>query len=218
MSDSQQNGPVPIRRRWYEDTRPNVYVVVDLKCDGGDIRRNSLRSMASVAVLDNGAEVGFFARNVAALEGCSADLRSMALFREHLEAWRANTDNPERASTVIRDFVTWVKGLPGQPILVATPMNQTAIWLDHYLRRFTSHGVYQGPYINEPLFYGPGIDITSLALGATGLHYRQAVEHLLPPDWRGNREETHDVRQDVLMHADVLFSILKLRKSLPTIS
>jgi hypothetical protein len=202
-------------RRWYEDPRPLIYVVVEVKCDGGDTRRNSMRSLAAIAVSDTGHALYSFSRNLAALEGASADQRTMALFRDHIEAWRASTLDAQRPSVVINEFATWVKSLPGQPALVASPLTQTSIWLDFYLRRFTSHGVFRGPFIIEPLFFGTGVDIATLVMGVTGRLYRETVEHLLPIEWRGNRNETHDVREDVVMHAELLASMLRLRASAP---
>jgi hypothetical protein len=218
MSDDNGTSDQVVYRRWYEDQRQNVYVVVDLKCDGGDVRRNSMRTLAAVAVAENGFAISNFSRNVSTIEGAVSDKHTLALFRDHIEAWRINTKAAERAAVAIRDFAIWVKSLPGQAVLVAAPLTQTAIWLDSYLRRFTRHGVYHGPYEIEPLFYGAGIDLMSLVMGATGCDYRQAVEHMLPSEWRGHRIETHDAREDVLMHSEVLFAMLKLRKTLPPIT
>jgi hypothetical protein len=217
MNNGDASSQTVISRRWYEDQRPIVYIIVDLKCDGGDVRRNALRNVSAIAAYENGGAINSFSRNLTAPEGSVVDKRTMALYREHPEAWKAISRNADRASVVMSDFVVWVKSLSGQPVLVATPLTQTTIWLDSYLRRFTKHAVHHGPYEIEPLFYGGSIDIMNFVMGVTGCDYRTAVEHMLPSEWRGHRIETHDPCEDVLMHSEVFFSMLKLRKTLPQI-
>jgi hypothetical protein len=217
MSVGNAGAPDHLKRRWYEDPRPLIYVVVEVKCDGGDIRRNSMRAMAAMAVTDTGHKISSFTVTMSPLDGTAVDQRTMALFRDHMEAWKASTTNPQRASAGITAFASWVKSLPGQTALVASPLSQTAVWLDFYLRRFTAYGVYRGPFIIDPLFFGPGVDLATLVMGVTGRHYRETSESLLPVEWRGNRDETHKVHEDVEMHADLLISMLRLREALPRI-
>ncbi|MGL4636283.1 MAG: hypothetical protein ACRCWF_09900 [Beijerinckiaceae bacterium] len=197
-------------RRWHDETSPIVYIVVRLNTDGGDIRRNSLRALGAMAVAEHGSKLGSCTLTMSALDGSAGDSKTLDLFRKHPEAWRNTTTNPQRPALAMPAFASWVKNFPGQPVLVASPLSQTAVWLDYYLRRFTTHGVYHGPYKIDPLFYGPGVDLSTFVMGLTRRHYRESVEFLLPPEWRANREETLDVRQDVEMQAELLISMLKL--------
>lgn len=217
MSSGNGNTTDPTKRRWYEDPRPLIYIVVEVKCDGGDIRKNAMRSIAAIAVTDTGHKISSFGVNMTALDGTSVDQRTMALFRDHPEAWKASTAEPQRASQGMTAFVAWIKSIPGQMALVASPLSLTAIWLDHYLRRFTTHGVYRGPFVIDPLFFGPGIDLSTLVMGVTGRHYRETAETLLPAEWLGHRHETHKVREDVEMHADLLISMLRLKEGMSKI-
>ena len=199
------------RRRWYEDPRPIVYVVLDVKTDGGHVRRNALRSLAASAINSAGQEMSRFDVNLAPPEGTAAEPSMLQRYRKHGDAWQVMTANPQRPSDAMESFAVWVKGLPGQPIAVGCPLASTATWLDTYLRRHTSHVLHRGQAEGLPLFAGAGIDLSSLVMGVTGLDYRQAVEHLLPADWRGGRVETHKAREDVLMHAALLTTMLAIR-------
>jgi hypothetical protein len=210
MSDVSAGESRPFRR-WHDETGPIVFIVVRLNTDGGDIRRNSLRSLGAMAVAEHGIKLGVCNLNMVTLDGATGDQRTLALFRDHPEAWRASTTDPQRPALAMPAFANWVKSFPGQPVLVGSPLSQTAVWLDYYLRRFTTHSVYHGPYKTEPLFFGPGLDLSTFVMGVTGRHYRESVDFLVPPEWRGNREETHFVRQDVEMQAEILISMLKLR-------
>jgi hypothetical protein len=199
------------RRRWYEDPRPLVYVVLEVKTDGGDVKRNSIRSLAAVALDEMGHAIGQFQMNFLALEGSTADPKTLARYRAHGDAWSAITSGAQRSSIAIPAFVAWVQGMPGQPVAVGTPLAQSALWLETYLRRFSKHVFYRGPFEGEMLFAGGSIDLPSLVMGVTGYSYRKAVEHMLPAEWRDNRVETHKPREDAEMHAALLRTMLRFR-------
>jgi hypothetical protein len=205
------------RRRWYEDPRPIAYVVLEVKTDGGEVRRNSIRSIAAVALNENGQSLGHFQINLAALEGSVSDQRTLARYRAHGDSWTAITANAQRPSLAIPAFVTWVQGLPGQPVAVGAPLSQASLFLETYLRRFSKHVFYRGPFDGDLLFAGGGIDLPSYVMGVTGMPFRNAVEHLLPGDWRDGRVETHKPRDDAEMHAALLRTMLKFRAERPTI-
>jgi hypothetical protein len=199
------------RRRWYEDPRPAIFVVVEAKTDGGDVRRNSLRSLAAVALNEAGQSIGQFGINLAALEGTVVDPRTLARYKAHGDAWTTITRDAQRPSLAIPAFIAWVQGLPGQPVVVGCPLIQLALWMETYFRRFSKHVFYRGPFEGEPLFAGGGVDLSSLAMGVAGLPYRQAVEHMLPADWREGRVETHAPRDDAEMHAALMRSLIRMR-------
>jgi hypothetical protein len=199
------------RRRWHEDQRPIIYVVIEVKTDGGDVRRNAVRSIAAVAMSESGAPVSSYVINLSAPEGSSADQRTLARFRDYPESWQTITANPQRPSVAIPDFVRWVQGLPGQPVAVGSPLIQLSLWLETYLRRHTKHVFYRGPFDGDLLFAGGGIDLPTLVMGATGMAYRQAVEHMLPAEWRDGRVETHKAKDDAEMHAALLRTMLQMR-------
>lgn len=199
------------RRRWYEDQRPLVYVVLEVKTDGGDVRRNAVRAVAATAVDENGHTISRFLMNVAAPEGTVADPRTLQRYRDHGDAWQAMTANAQRPSVAMEALVRWVLGLPGQPVAVGTPLVQLSLWLESYLRRTTKHVFYRGPFEGDMLFAGGGIDLPSLVMGVTGLEFRQAVEHMLPADWRGGLVETHKAKDDADMHAALLVTMLQMR-------
>jgi hypothetical protein len=211
MSTPVSAGDAYSKRRWYEDPRPLIHVVVEIKADGGDTRKNSIRAMAAVAVTEQAQKISVFEVNMLPLEGSSADKRTLDLYRNHQEAWRTNTTNPQRASLGTAAFAQWVKNLPGQPVLTGWPLSQTAIWLDYYLRRFTQHGVYRGPFLIEPIFFGPGVDMPTLIMGMMGRHYRETPEQLLPPEWFGGLVETHKAKEDAIRQAELLCTLLKFR-------
>jgi len=211
MSSDAVDVDYKLRRRWYEDQRAPVYVVLEVKTDGGDVRRNAIRSIAATALQYDGQTLDRFLANLAAPEGTSADARTLQRYRDHAGAWQAITADAQRPTLAMQALVTWVTGLPGQPVAVGAPLVQLSLWLETYLRRNTKHVFYRGPFEGEILFAGGGIDLPSLVMGVTGLQYREAVEHMLPADWRGGHVETHKARDDADMHAALMTTMLQMR-------
>ncbi len=203
------------RRRWYEDPRPLVHAVIEVKTDGGDVRRNAIRSIAGIAVDAQGEELGTFAVNLSPPEGASADTRMLERYRSHPGAWEAITSDPQRPAQGLQAFAAWVLGLPGQPVAVGAPLAPVALWLETYLRRYSKHVFHRSQADDAALFAGGGIDLPSLVMGVTKLDYRRAVEHLLPADWRGGRVETHRPLDDARMHAALLRTMLQMRAAGP---
>ncbi len=199
------------RRRWYEDPRPLVYAVIEVKTDGGDVRRNAIRSIAGSAVNEFGEEIGTFVVNLSPPDGASADARTLDRYRNHAGSWQAITSDPQRPPAGMEAFASWVLGLPGQPVAVGTPLAPAAMWLETYLRRYTKHVFHRGQSEDVALFAGGGIDLPSLVMGVTGLEYRRAVEHLLPADWRAGRVETHRSLDDARMHSALLRTMMRMR-------
>jgi hypothetical protein len=198
-------------RRWTEDPRPIAYVVVDLKADGGDVRRNSLRALAAVAIAEQGRRLGDFAATLSPIEDARPDPRTAAFLKDQPAAMRALATSLQRPADAVPAFERFVKSLPGQPVLVAAPLSHASLWLDAWLRRFGGHVLVRTPAEGVGLFAGGGVDLPSLVMGVTGLGYREALPHLLPSEWRAGRNETHDPRQDVEMLAAILISMLSLR-------
>ena len=123
------------RRRWYEDPRPLVHAVIEVKTDGGDARRNAIRSIAAAALDAHGEEIGCFAVNLSPPEGAKVDARMLERYRSHAGAWQAITSDPQRPAAAMQAFADWIRGLPGQPVAVGAPLAPTALWLETYLRR-----------------------------------------------------------------------------------
>src|SRR4029077_12633924 len=95
-----------------------IYVSTDVEADGPIPGPNSMLSFASAAYRADKTLVSTFTRNLETLQGASADPKTAAWWKTQPEAWaacRRDTVEPEQA---MRDYVDWLRGLPGKPVFV----------------------------------------------------------------------------------------------------
>ena len=109
---------------------------------------------------------------------------------------------------VMDDFVAWVRGLPGPRMFAAFPIAFDGTWMDFYLRRFTCHGVAQGPYESNVLFEGSGLCLRSYAAAVTGLPVARVSPQSLPAAWLGGIEHSHRAIDDARGYARLLGVLL----------
>src|SRR4051812_9815567 len=98
---------------------PEVYVSTDVEADGPIPGPHSMLSFASAAYLPDKTLLGTFEANLALLPGAQGDEKTMAWWRTQPEAWAACRDNPREPAVLMREYVAWLKALPGKPVFVA---------------------------------------------------------------------------------------------------
>lgn len=191
-----------------------IYVVTDIEVDGPWPGPNSMRAFASVAISLDGTEHGRFEAVLEPLPGAAPNEKTLAWFATVPEAWAAATTDPKLVSDVMTSWTDWVKTLPDKSMFAASPIAFDGLWIDYYLRRFTSYGLIQGPYEDNRLFNGPGLCIRSYAAAVTGGPVADMTPAKLPAEWFGNHEHTHKAIDDALGYANLLLTLAR-RASTP---
>jgi len=186
-----------------------VYVVTDIEVDGPWPGPHSMRSFASVAVSADGEVRGEFTAVLEPLPGAQPNPDTHAWFQTVPEAWAAATRDPRPVPEVMAAYVAFVRALGGPRHFVASPLGFDGTWIDHYLRRFTSYGLCQGPYETDRLFDGPGVCLHSLACGAVGGDPADFSVHRLPREWFGEVPHTHAAVDDARGYAHLLVEVLR---------
>jgi hypothetical protein len=166
-----------------------------------------MRSFASVAVTADGIEHGRFEAVLEPLPGTSPDARTLEWFATQPGAWAAATDDPEPVVRVMDRYVAWVQDLPWPRMFAAFPLALDGIWMDYYLRRFTSYGVRQGHHETDRLFVGGGLCLRSYAAAVTGTSAGIVDVDTLPSDWFGDVEHTHKAIDDTVGYANLLVEL-----------
>lgn len=190
-----------------------VYVVTDIEVDGFRPGEHSMRSFASVAVRADGIPLATFEAVLEPLPGSAPDPDVLAWWRTQPQAWAAATTGARPASDVMAEFVAWVRSLPRPRMFAASPLGFDGTWIDHYLRRFTSYGLAEGPYESDPLFDGPGLCLRSYAAAITGLPAAEASTDVLPAEWLGDIAHTHRAIDDAQGYAHLLGVLFSLARS-----
>lgn len=187
-----------------------VYVVTDIEVDGFVPGAHSMLALASVAVTAAGEQVGEFEAVLERLPGAQANPDTWAWWlSQPPEVLAAATTDPRPVPEVMADYVAWIKGLGPERELVASPLGFDGTYVDHYLRRFTSYGLAQGPDETDPLFHGAGLCLKSLACGVTGGDPATFSVHDLPKEWFGEVEHTHRAIDDARGYAHLLVEVLR---------
>ena len=188
-----------------------VYVVTDVEFDGPWPGPNSMLSMASVAVRLDGTRHGEFEAVLKPLPGAGPNPATLAWFQTQPEAWLAATTGRRPVADVMSDYVGWVRGLPARRMFASSPLALDAVWVDYYLRRFTTYAVLQGPDEPDPLFTGPGLCIRSFAAGVTGRPVADLAADAFPSAWLGEVSHSHRAIDDARGYANLLVHLASQR-------
>lgn len=183
-----------------------TYVSTDIESDGPIPGPNSMLSFGSVAFDESGKELGSFTRNLDLLDGATPNLDTMAWWGrpEQQAAWKACRTNPENPEKAMKDYVAWVKTLPGKPVFVAYPAGFDFLYMYWYMMRFAG----------ESPFSFSALDIKSFAMAVLRKPYRESTKRNMPPSWFPKGVPHNHVALDDAREQGLLFlNILRASKS-----
>lgn len=139
-----------------------IFISADIEADGRAPGINSMISLGSVAFRiekENGfVQLATFEKNLLELDGAVQDPEIMQWWRQNPEAWEYCRRNPEHPASVMRQYLSWIKSLPGSAGFIAYPVSYDFMFVYWYLYRFTNE---------RPFGYG-GMCIKSYAMGMFG--------------------------------------------------
>ena len=98
-----------------------IYVSTDIEADGPIPGPHSMLSFASAAYRHDKTLVGSFTRNLHTLPGATADPKTEAWWKTQPEAWQACRSDLKEPEASMKEYVAWLKGLPGRPVFVGYP-------------------------------------------------------------------------------------------------
>src|SRR2546427_8258203 len=97
---------------------PETYVSTDVETDGPIPGPHSMLSFGSAAYRADKTLVSTFSANLETLPGAAGAPDTMAWWRTQPEAWRACRSNLRAPEQAMRDYLAWLKQLPGRPVFV----------------------------------------------------------------------------------------------------
>jgi hypothetical protein len=167
---------------------PEIYVSTDIEADGPIPGPHSMLSLASAAYLADKTLVGTFARNLSTLPGAAPHPKTEAWWKTQPVAWEACRQNLEPPERAMREYVDWLRGLPGKAVFVGYPAAYDFMFVYWYLMKF----------VGESPFSHSALDIKTFAMCELGIGFRESVKSRMPRDWFDPIPHTHIALDDAL--------------------
>jgi hypothetical protein len=119
-----------------------IYVSTDVEADGPIPGPHSMLSFASAAYTADKSLVGTFSRNLETLPNAGPDARTAAWWKTQPEAWAARRRDRQSPELAMREYVAWLKALPGRPVFVGYPAAYDFMFVYWYLMRFAGESPF----------------------------------------------------------------------------
>jgi len=178
---------------------PEVYLSTDVEADGPIPGPHSMLSFASAAYLPDKTLIATYSANLETLPGAASDPRTMEWWKGFPEAWEACRKDPRPPEQVMREYLIWIRALPGRPVFVGWPATWDFMWIYWYLVRFTG----------ERPFGENGLDVRSYAMGMRQIPFRQTSRTYLPKRWFDSLPHTHIALDDALEQGALFCNMYK---------
>jgi hypothetical protein len=176
-----------------------IYVSTDIEADGPIPGPHSMLSFASAAFTAEKQLVGTFSCNLETLPDATPEPRTAEWWRLQPDAWAACRSNLRPPDEAMRDYLQWLKELPGKPVFVGYPAAYDFMFVYWYLIRFTG----------ESPFSHSALDIKTLAMALLGRGYRDATKKNMPRRWFDDLPHTHVALDDAIGQGAMFCNILR---------
>ena len=175
-----------------------VYVSTDIETDGPIPGPYSLLSFASAAYLPDKTLVDTFAANLELLPDATRHPQTMAWWKKHPVAWGATRQDLQAPLSAMKNYVTWLKSLPGVPVFVAYPLGFDFTFIYWYLMK----------YVGKSPFAHHGIDIRTYAMAMLKMEYKKSSKRNMPSDWFEALPHTHQALDDAIEQGALFCNML----------
>lgn len=150
-----------------------IFVSTDVETDGPIPGPHSMLSLGSAAYLADKTLVSTFEANLLPIEGAAGHPGTMRWWATQPDAWRACHENQRPAAEVMKDYLAWLKTLPGRPVFVAYPAAFDFMFVVWYLNRFAG----------ENPFGWVALDIKTFAMSMLKIDFHHTVKNRMPRRW-----------------------------------
>ncbi len=172
-----------------------IYVSTDVETDGPIPGVNSMLSFASAAYLTDKTLLGTFSANLETLPGAITDPKTMAFWETEPTAWAAARQNLEQPQQAMKNYLAWLKELPGKPVLIGFPVAFDFMFIYWYLMRF----------VGESPFSFSALDIKTYAMAMLKTPYRKTVKREMPTHWFDEQFPHTHIALDDALEQGILF-------------
>lgn len=180
-----------------------IYVSTDVECDGPIPGPHSMLSLASAAMTADGELLSTFSANLETLPGARADPKTAQWWSKHPQAWSACRTDLRSPSEAMRQYVAWLKGLPGRPVFVGYPAAFDFMFVYWYIMHF----------VGASPFGHSALDIKTFAMALLGTPYRGSTKRNMPRRWLATWHHTHIALDDAIEQGLLFCSMLSERRA-----
>ena len=96
-------------------------------------------------------------------------------------AWEAARQNLQKPQHAMKNYLAWLKDLPGKPVLIGFPVAFDFMFIYWYLMR----------YVGESPFSFSALDIKTYAMALLKTPYRKTVKREMPKHWFDHNSLIH---------------------------
>ena len=183
-----------------EMTVEEIYVSTDIETDGPIPGPNSMLSFDSAAFTLSGGLGSTFEANLETLPGATMDpITKSEFWDKNPEAWAACRKDPKPIAETMRQYVLWVKSLPGKPVFVGYPATFDHAFMHWYLVYFTG---------GDPFSFS-ALDMKSYAMAKLGTSFKGTTKRSMPRSWFNSKvRHTHVALEDAIEQGHLFLEML----------
>lgn len=185
--------------------KKELFISTDVETNGPIPGINSMLSLASLAIDEDGNEISIFEINLKELEGATKNKETMEWWKTNKEAYdetRKNILDPEIAISKYYDWLAELKK-DFNIVFVAYPVAFDFMWCFWYLMKFKG----------ESPFGHNGIDIRSYAMAMFKKSYNRSGKNIYPEEWFDGLTLTHKAIDDARMQGHMFINMIKANKT-----
>lgn len=176
-----------------------LYVSTDVETDGPIPGPNSMLSFASAVFTSDGNMINTFSANLECLEGAVGNPDTMKWWNTQPEAWEECRKHTRLPQVVMKEYLDWLKKLPGKPVFVGYPATFDFMFVYWYLIKFTG----------ESPFSFSALDIKSYTMAVLKKDFRSSSKRNMPKEWFPKIPHTHKALDDAIEQGMLFCNILK---------
>ncbi|MDQ2995360.1 MAG: exonuclease [Pseudomonadota bacterium] len=175
-----------------------IYVSTDVETDGPIPGLNSMLSFGSAAYSADKTLIATFSANLETLPQAMSDPQTMAWWSTQPIAWEACRKDLLSPEQAMKDYVIWLKSLPGRPIFVGYPVGFDFTFIYWYLMCFAG----------ESPFSFSALDIKTYAMAMLKKEYRRSTKRNMPKHWFDQFPHTHIALDDAIEQGALFCNML----------
>lgn len=120
------------------------------------------------------------------------------MWQSQPQAWAACRSNPQPPEVAMREYVRWLKALPGKPVFVGYPASYDFMFVYWYLMRFAG----------ESPFSFSALDIKTYAMAMLKTDYGRITKRHMPKHWFEPHPHTHVALDDAIEQGALFCNML----------